>query len=54
MHDRAKAGLIVLKWYYNRDNNELAELPILHQDAARRMFFQKVRMPRAIQIPHPA
>ena len=40
----------MLKWHHNRDNNEVVEFSVLHEDIREFMFLRKIRMPHAIQI----
>ena len=39
---------IVLKRYYNRDNNEVVEFFVLHQDIAVSFDWERPRQPRKI------
>jgi len=40
---------IVRKWHHNRENNEVVEFSVLHEDI-RNSCFAEIRMPHAIQI----
>ena len=38
------------KGHYNRENNEVVEFPVLHEDIRQFILFVEIRMPHAIQI----
>jgi hypothetical protein len=40
----------VLKWHYNRDNNEVVEFSVLHEDIKGIHVFAEICMPHAIEI----
>ena len=41
----------MLKWHHNRDNNEVVEFSLLHEDIGEFMFLRKC-MPHAMQTLH--